>query len=80
MNNNHKIKGIIFDIDGTLILNGQPLSGAIETITLFRKAGILLRFITNTTAKTAEQLGSLLRALGFDIQDNEIMTSVTACL
>ena len=80
MNNNHKIKGIIFDIDGTLILNGQPLSGAIETITLLRKAGILLRFITNTTAKTAEQLGSLLRALGFDIQDNEIMTSVTACL
>ncbi|KXO74164.1 hypothetical protein AYL20_12025 [Acinetobacter venetianus] len=80
MDNNQKIKGIIFDIDGTLILNGQPFSGAIETISLLRKADILLRFITNTTVKTAEQLGSSLRAWGFDIQDNEIMTSVTACL
>lgn len=80
MNNNQKIKGIIFDIDGTLILNGQPLLGAIGTVALLRKVGILLRFITNTTAKTAEQLGSSLRAWGFDIQDNEIMTSVTACL
>lgn len=80
MNKNHKIKGIIFDIDGTLILNGQALLGAIETINILRKAGILLRFVTNTTTRTSEQLGSSLRVLNFNIQDDEIVTSVSACI
>ena len=80
MNDNRKGKGIIFDIDGTLILNNQPLPGAVEVVAILRRAGVLLRFVTNTTGRTSEQLRTSLRELGFDIQSDEIMTSLTACI
>ncbi|WP_089603937.1 HAD-IIA family hydrolase [Acinetobacter piscicola] len=80
MNGNSKIKGIIFDIDGTLILNDQAISGAVNTISILRNAGVVLRFVTNTTGRTSEQLSSKLNELGFDIKSHEIITSVTACL
>ena len=80
MSDKHPVKGVIFDIDGTLVSNNQPLPGAIEALASLRARGVMLRLVTNTTSRTAEQLGAVLRALGFDIQDNEIMTSVDMCL
>ncbi len=80
MNRNNKVKGVIFDIDGTLIFNNRSLPGAIDAIAILRKVGVLLRFVTNTTGRTSEQLSSMLSELGFDIQSSEIMTSVTACI
>lgn len=80
MNKDNKVKGVIFDIDGTLIFDNQAISGTIETISILRKAGILLRFVTNTTGSTSEKLSSKLCELGFDIQSHEIITAVTACL
>lgn len=80
MNGNSKVKGVIFDIDGTLILNDKAISGTINTISILRKAGIVLRFVTNTTKSTAEQISCKLNELGFDIQSHEIITAVTACL
>lgn len=60
MNKDNKVKGVIFDIDGTLIFDNQAISGTIETISILRKAGILLRFVTNTTGSTSEKLSSKL--------------------
>lgn len=75
-----QVKGVIFDIDGTLILNNQPLLGATDAVNGLRNMGVQLRFVTNTTGRTPEQLGKALRELGFEIQDSEILTSVGACV
>ncbi|GAD80095.1 HAD-IIA family hydrolase [Vibrio ezurae] len=74
------MKGIIFDIDGTLILNNQPLPNARETINDLRKLGVQLRFVTNTTGRTPKQLMTILRELGFQVDASEILTSVAACI
>ncbi|MDN3609760.1 TIGR01458 family HAD-type hydrolase [Vibrio ostreicida] len=75
-----QFKGVIFDIDGTLILNNQPLPGATDAVNGLRSMGVQLRFVTNTTGRTPEQLGKVLRELGFEVQDSEILTSVGACV
>ena len=75
-----QVKGVIFDIDGTLTLNNQPLPGATDTVSHLRSMGIKMRFVTNTTGRMPEQLGVALRALGFEIKDSEILTSVGACV
>ncbi|MCX4027273.1 HAD-IIA family hydrolase [Endozoicomonas sp. SM1973] len=74
-----KIKGIILDIDGTLVLNNLALPGAVDAIAKLRGAGIILQFVTNTTGRSPEQLSVMLTKLGFDIKSHEIQTSVSAC-
>lgn len=73
------IKGLIFDIDGTLILHNKPLSGAIDTINALRSANISLRFVTNATGQSPKELAQKLQHLGFHLNADEIQTSVTAC-
>lgn len=75
-----QVKGVIFDIDGTLILSNQPLPGATDAVNSLRNMGVEMRFVTNTTGRTPEQLGVALRELGFEIKDCEILTSVGACV
>jgi len=50
----HKVKGVIFDIGGTLVLNNHPLPGAIKAVSTLRNAGVLLCFVTNTTDSVVE--------------------------
>ena len=73
-------QGYIFDIDGTLIFDGAPLPGAIETIRALREQNKTLRFATNGTGKNRAELAAELNLLGFKVDTNEIETSVTACI
>lgn len=75
----NNIKGLIFDIDGTLILHNKPLAGAIDTINALRQADIKLRFVSNATGQSPEQLAQKLQRMGFKLNADEIQTSVTAC-
>ncbi len=72
-------KGVIFDIDGTLALDSKAISDAIPTISQLREKYLQLRFVTNTTGSSPQQLSSKLSQLGFDIAPEEIQTSATAC-
>lgn len=74
------VRGIIFDIDGTLILNQRALPGAVETIHGLKKAGYQIRLVSNITSKTPKELSDMLQNLGFDIVPEEIQTSVSACI
>lgn len=75
----NNIKGIIFDVDGTLIQGGQALPGAAQTLNQLRQQGIVLRFASNTTGRNPEQIAKELNTLGIQAYANEIQTSVTAC-
>jgi HAD superfamily hydrolase (TIGR01458 family) len=73
-------QGYIFDIDGTLIFDGAPLPDAIETINALREQDKTLRFATNGTGKSKEEIADELNAFGFKMDANEVETSVTACI
>ena len=73
-------KAFLIDLDGTLYFKGEPCPGAIETINYLRQEEYQLRFLTNTTAKTPKMLHEQMKALGFDIHEDEIFNATYACL
>lgn len=74
------IKGMIFDIEGTLTMDQKAIDGAAITLEYLRGKGYQIRFVTNMTGKTPTQLAEYLQGLGFRIKPNEINTSVTTAL
>jgi NagD protein len=76
-------KGFIFDMDGTIALGDQAsgghvaLPGAIELLARIKRGGIPLRVLTNGTAKPPAAYAASLRAAGFDLADEEMMTPST---
>lgn len=74
------IKGMIFDIEGTLIIDQRAIDGAAMTIEYLRAKAYQIRFVTNMTGKTPKQLSDDLKLLGFQIETNEIETSVTTAI
>ena len=73
-------KAFLIDLDGTLYFKGEPYPGAIEVVNYLRQKDYQLRFLTNTTAKTPKMLHDQMKALGFDIYENEIFNATYACL
>ncbi|WP_319422711.1 hypothetical protein [Pleurocapsa sp. FMAR1] len=47
------IKGILFDINGVLYADNQPIDGAVEIINKI-KTKFPCRFVTNTTTKSRQ--------------------------
>lgn len=68
------IKGLLVDLDGTLYQDDEPIEGAPETLSQLKAAGIILRYVTNTTREPRSAVHSRLNSLGFDIQEYEILT------
>ena len=69
---------ILLDLDGTLYVGDSPISGAIECLATLRAQGIALRFLTNTTTKSQQQLIDQLRAMGFALGDDELISAPVA--
>ncbi len=70
-----EIKGIVFDIDGVLEFQGKVYPHAIETIQRLRGAGLLVRFLTNSTLKSRASCAARLRRHGFQIAEQEVFTA-----
>lgn len=75
------IEGIMFDIDGCLVLSDGPagqgghlLSGAAEAVEYVRASGRNLCLFTNGTAQNPPDIARNLRELGLDIADHEVLT------
>ncbi|AQT58779.1 TIGR01458 family HAD-type hydrolase [Cellvibrio sp. PSBB023] len=69
---------VLFDLDGTLYVGDTPIPGAIDCLAALRAQGIALRFLTNTTTKSQQQLVGQLRAMGFTLGDNELISAPVA--
>lgn len=76
---NMSLKGIFFDIDGTLVSQGAPLPGAVEAVAAARRRGLQLQFLTNTTGRMPGAIAADLRTLGFAVEDAEVQTAMTCC-
>jgi HAD superfamily hydrolase (TIGR01450 family) len=81
-----KIKGFMFDLDGTLVLGDRTgksydvLPGAVEVLNTLSKRGIPWLVMTNGSAYPAAVQAPRLRAVGLPIEDARLLTpsSVTA--
>jgi ribonucleotide monophosphatase NagD (HAD superfamily) len=75
------VRGVMFDIDGCLVLSDGPsghggdvLPGAREAIELVRRTGRSVAAFTNGSMQTPAQIGASLRAHGLDLRDDEVLT------
>lgn len=72
------IEGLLFDMDGVLTVSWRPLPGAVAAFARVRATGLPLRVVTNTTGRSRPRMGESLRAAGFDIADEHVMTTPVA--
>jgi 4-nitrophenyl phosphatase len=81
-----RIKGFMFDLDGTLVLGDRSgksydvLPGAIEVLTRLKERGIPYLVLTNGSAQVPAQQAAKLRSFGLPVEDHQMFTpsSVTA--
>ena len=80
------IRGFVFDMDGTLVLGDQrnhglrPLPGAIDITGRLGERGIPYVVVTNGTTRTPQEYARTLREIGFDIEDDEVITPATSAV
>jgi HAD superfamily hydrolase (TIGR01458 family) len=69
---------ILLDIDGVLHVSGEPIPGAAEAVHALRGEGHRLRFVTNNTTRARAELAEELRALGVELEEDELATTPLA--
>jgi HAD superfamily hydrolase (TIGR01458 family) len=67
-------RALLIDLDGVLYVEDEPIDGAKEAVEDFREAGLGLRFVTNTTARSRQQTLDRLERLGFGVGTDELVT------
>jgi HAD superfamily hydrolase (TIGR01450 family) len=69
---------VLFDLDGTLYLSGEPLPGAPGFVTACREAGARVGFLTNTSAVGPAACAARLGTAGIEAGVDEIVTAPQA--
>jgi HAD superfamily hydrolase (TIGR01458 family) len=69
------VAAILLDVDGVLHVSGDPIRGAADAVTRLRENGHRLRFVTNSTTRSRGALAEELRALGVELEDDELQTT-----
>jgi 4-nitrophenyl phosphatase len=78
------VRGFVFDLDGTLVLGDRhnhglaPLPGALEITRWMRRQGLPFAVFTNGTTKTPQQYARALRAIGFELSDDAVLTPASS--
>lgn len=72
------LKAILFDISGVLHVDKKPIPGAVEIISKLRHAGVPMRFVTNTSRSTSQNMLSSLKKMGFAVEQADIFTAPVA--
>lgn len=73
------VRGVIFDIEGTLTEGGRACPGGVELLRLLRANGVKVGFLTNMTGKTPGMIAESLQSAGIEAGADEIHTAVTVC-
>ena len=70
--------GAVVDLDGVCYRGGAAVPGASDAVARLRRAGVQVAFATNNATRTPRQSADELRALGFDADDDQVVTSAVA--
>lgn len=68
----------LLDLGGTLHIDDAAIPGAIDAVARLRSAGIAMRAVSNTSRRTRSDLVTLLTGMGFDFQEDELLTAPLA--
>jgi 4-nitrophenyl phosphatase len=75
-----RVKGFMFDLDGTLVLSDRSLGGyevlpgAIEVLSTLQRRAIPFLVLTNGSAYRPAELASRLRSVGLPLEDEQMLT------
>ena len=69
---------ILLDVDGVFHVSGRPIDGVGDAVRRLREDGHRLRFVTNNTTSSRADLAEDLRALGVELDDEELETTPRA--
>jgi len=69
---------ILLDVDGVFHVSREPIAGGAEAVERLRADGHRLRFVTNNTTQTRAALAEQLRAMGVELEDEELQTTPRA--
>lgn len=72
------IAAVLFDLSGVLISPTGSLEGAVQTVAACRRAGLVLRFVTNTASRSKAMLLQDLAQRGFKVHPEELFTAPQA--
>ncbi|MFS0750590.1 HAD-IIA family hydrolase [Oceanobacillus sp. 1P07AA] len=68
-------RGFIFDLDGTIYIDNQLIPGALDTVQKLIERGDKIIYFTNKSIESIATYVQKLRALGIEVQDNQIVNS-----
>jgi HAD superfamily hydrolase (TIGR01458 family) len=71
---------VLFDIDGTVVVNGKLLDGFSETVSALSRAGVEIFYVTNSTTRSAEQIGEFLKLAGVFPAGAQVITPIRASI
>jgi HAD superfamily hydrolase (TIGR01458 family) len=67
------VRGLLLDIDGTLMLHDRALPGAAELLMRCRARGIPYRLVTNTTRRSRAATAATLRRAGIEVPTEAVL-------
>lgn len=73
-----QLRAVLVDLSGTIHIDDKVVSGAVDAVQRLKDSHLKVKFVTNTTKESKRLLLERLRKLGFNINNNEIFTSLTA--
>lgn len=73
-----RVKGLLLDLDGTLYAEDEAVPGAREAVGRFVRAGLAVRYVTNTTRRPRREVAGRVEELGFEVGEGEILTPAGA--
>jgi 4-nitrophenyl phosphatase len=69
------IDGLACDLDGVIYRGTEPIDGSPEAIRRLRELGVRVVFCTNNASPTIDRYLSKLRAMGVEVEPDELVTS-----
>ncbi|XP_011644510.1 haloacid dehalogenase-like hydrolase domain-containing protein 2 [Pogonomyrmex barbatus] len=73
-----QITTVLIDLSGTLHIDNTVIPGAVQALNRLRNANLSIKFVTNTTKESSNCLYERLTRLGFNLQKEEIFSSLAA--
>jgi HAD superfamily hydrolase (TIGR01458 family) len=68
------VRGLLLDVDGTLVVHDSAIAGSTETIAALRRAGLPFLLLTNTSRRSRRATAERLQASGFDVGPEAVVT------
>ena len=72
------MRGWLFDVDGVLHVDSQPVPGAAELLAELTAQEIPFRLLTNTTTASRATLATRLRGMGLPVAETLLITAPVA--